>query len=148
MGGEVGVQSIYGKGSTFWVSVPLERGPAARSLLPPPDLRGCRVLVVDDNHTAAAVLAEMLLAMGFQVEQANSGPQALEKLRQSMASQQPFGLLLLDWRMPGMDGIQLAGRIRALGMAQVPKMLMVTAYGREDVMQHARRASRRYSSSR
>ena len=139
MGGEVGVQSTYGKGSTFWVSVPLERGAPARSLVPPPDLRGCRVLVVDDNQTAAAVLSDMLLAMGFEVEQAHSGTQALDKLRQAMAGPRPFGLLLLDWRMPGMDGIQLAGHIRALGMAKVPKMLMVTAYGREDVM-HAARA--------
>ena len=140
MGGEVGVQSIHGKGSTFWVAVPLERGASpARPLLPPPDLRGSRVLVVDDNHTAATVLADMLLAMGFEVEQAHSGPEALGKLRHSMDAARPFGLLLLDWRMPGMDGIQLASHIRALGMAQVPKMLMVTAYGREDVM-HAARA--------
>ncbi|MBV7431684.1 MULTISPECIES: PAS domain S-box protein [unclassified Acidovorax] len=138
MGGEVGVQSIHGQGSTFWVAVPLERGAPARMLLPPPDLRGRRVLVVDDNHTAATVLSDMLHAMGFEVEQAYSGLEALDRLRESMARHQPFGLLLLDWHMPGMDGIQLAGHIRGLGMAQVPKMLMVTAYGREDVMRAAR----------
>ncbi len=138
MGGEVGVESTYGKGSTFWVAVPLERGAVARLLLPPPDLRGRRVLVVDDNHTAATVLSDMLQAMGFEVEQAYSGLEALDRLRESMVQHQPFGLLLLDWRMPGMDGIQLAGHIRGLGMAQVPKMLMVTAYGREDVMRAAR----------
>ncbi|KRD54741.1 two-component system sensor histidine kinase/response regulator [Acidovorax sp. Root275] len=138
MGGEVGVESTYGQGSTFWVAVPLERGAPARVLLPPPDLRGRRVLVVDDNQTAATVLSDMLLAMGFEVEQAHSGLEALDRLRESMARHQPFGLLLLDWHMPGMDGIQLAGHIRGLGMAQVPKMLMVTAYGREDVMRAAR----------
>jgi two-component system sensor histidine kinase/response regulator len=138
MGGEVGVESTYGQGSTFWVSLPLERGAPARVLLPPPDLRGRRVLVVDDNQTAATVLSDMLLAMGFQVEQAHSGLEALDRLRESMARHQPFGLLLLDWHMPGMDGIELAGHIRGLGMAQVPKMLMVTAYGREDVLRAAR----------
>ena len=138
MGGEVGVQSTYGQGSTFWVTVPLERGAPARVLLPPPDLRGRRVLVVDDNQTAATVLSDMLLAMGFEVEQAHSGLEALDRLRESMARHQPFGLLLLDWHMPGMDGVELAGHIRGLGMAQVPKMLMVTAYGREDVMRAAR----------
>lgn len=138
MGGEVGVESSFGKGSTFWVSVPLERGAPARVLLPPPDLRGTRVLVVDDNHTAATVLSDMLLAMGFVVEQAHSGLEALNRLRESIAQQQPFGLLLLDWHMPGMDGVELAGHIRSLGMPKVPQMLMVTAYGREDVMRAAR----------
>ena len=138
MGGEVGVESRFGKGSTFWVSVPLERGAPARVLLPPPDLRGTRVLVVDDNHTAATVLSDMLQAMGFVVEQAHSGLEALDRLRESMAHQQPFGLLLLDWHMPGMDGVELAGHIRSLGMPKVPQMLMVTAYGREDVMRAAR----------
>ena len=138
MGGEVGVESVYGKGSTFWVALPLTRGAPARRLLLPPDLRGCRVLVVDDNHTAATVLSDMLEAMGFEVEQAHSGPDALVRLRASMAQRRPFGLLLLDWRMPGMDGVELAGHIHSLGMDEVPKMLMVTAYGREDVMHSAR----------
>jgi len=138
MGGEVGAESTFGKGSTFWVTLPLARGAPARVLLPPPDLRGRRVLVVDDNHTAATVLSDMLHAMGFDVEQAYSGLEALDRLRESMREQRPFGLLLLDWHMPGMDGVELAGHIRALGMAQVPQMLMVTAYGREDVMRAAR----------
>ncbi len=138
MGGEVGVESRFGKGSTFWVAVPLERGAPARVLLPPPDLRGSRVLVVDDNHTAATVLSDMLQAMGFEVEQAHSGLEALDRLRESMAQHRPFGLLLLDWHMPVMDGVELAGHIRSLGMAKVPQMLMVTAYGREDVMRAAR----------
>ena len=76
--------------------------------------------------------------MGFEVEQAYSGLEALDRLRESMVQQRLFGLLLLDWHMPGMDGIELAGHIRSLGMAQVPQMLMVTAYGREDVMRAAR----------
>lgn len=138
MGGEVGADSEYGKGSTFWVSLPLERGAPARQLQPPASLRGRRVLVVDDNHTAATVLSEMLQSMGFHVDQAYSGLEALETLRQATQQQKPYGLLLLDWHMPGMDGVELAGHIRSMGLAEIPQMLMVTAYGREDVMRAAR----------
>jgi len=138
MHGQVGVHSLPGKGSTFHVTLPLQRGAPARQLLPPPDLRGQRVLVVDDNHTAATVLSDMLHAMGFDVDQAYSGLEALDRIRESLAQGRHFGLLLLDWHMPGMDGVELAGHIRSLGMEQVPQMLMVTAYGREDVMRAAR----------
>jgi two-component system sensor histidine kinase/response regulator len=138
MGGSVGVESSYGRGSIFWASLPMERGAPARVLQPPTDLLGRRVLVVDDNQTAATVLADMLHSMGFEVEQAHSGLEALERLRESVTEDRPFSLLLLDWQMPGMDGVELAGHIRTLGMPQVPQMLMVTAYGRDDVMRAAK----------
>jgi len=138
MGGEAGAESTPGEGSSFWVTVPLERGEAPRALLPPAGLRDGRVLVVDDNETAATVLADMLQAMGFEATQVHSGNEALQALAEALHTGRSFGLLLLDWQMPGMDGIELARRIRALGLDQVPQMLMVTAYGREELSRAAR----------
>lgn len=139
MGGEVGAESTVGEGSTFWATLPLECADAAPPGLPlPPALRNGRVLIVDDNQTAAMVLSEMLRAMGFEAAESYSGAQALEMLRDAARSGQPYGLLLIDWRMPGMDGIELARRIHELGLDQAPQMLMVTAYGRDEVMRAAR----------
>ncbi len=139
MGGDVGAESVHGEGSRFWVTLPLAYGtPAPRRELPATGLHGGRVLVVDDNRSAAMVLCDMLESLGFEVEQAHSGADALVAVRRAVDQGRAHGLLLLDWHMPGMDGIELARRIRALGIPQVPQMLMITAYGREDVMRAAR----------
>nr|WP_311221573.1 MULTISPECIES: response regulator [unclassified Acidovorax] len=138
MGGQAGADSTPGEGSSFWVTVPLERGEAPRSLLPHAGMRERRVLVVDDNETAATVLADMLQSMGFEATQVHSGAAALQTLNDAAALGRSFGLLLLDWQMPGMDGIELARRIRAIGLDQVPQMLMVTAYGRDELIRAAR----------
>jgi two-component system sensor histidine kinase/response regulator len=90
------------------------------------------VLVVDDNAHAATVLAEMLRSMRFTVEAVHSGAQALQALNAAVQRGQPYDLVVLDWQMPGMDGLELGRRIGELNLPQLPHRVMVTAFGRED----------------
>jgi len=138
MGGAVGVESKPGVGSTFWFTARLGRAAAPRqSLVPTPDLRDLKVLVVDDNANARLVLAEMLAEMTFRPLQAGSGAAAVDAVRNAAALGEPIRVVYLDWHMPGMDGFETAAAIRALGLDAPPQLVMVTAHGREDVLKRA-----------
>ncbi|MGX5659066.1 response regulator [Castellaniella ginsengisoli] len=143
MGGRLWVESSApGKGTTMCFTLRLAVAQQARTqerqLLERIGSRlwGWRVLVVDDNPVSLEILSEMLLFFQLDVGTASHGAQALTMLRQ--ASGQPYDLVLMDWRMPGMHGDEVARRIRAdAAIAHQPKIVMVTAYGTEDVMRRA-----------
>ncbi|WP_298619222.1 response regulator [uncultured Zoogloea sp.] len=138
MGGEVGVDSIPGVGSTFWFTACFGRGAAQpRRLVPRADLAGRPVLVVDDNPNARDVLADMLRRMGFAVTAVDSGRAALHAVRDAETRGAPFAVVFLDWQMPDRDGIATAGDIRDLKLAEPPRLVIVTAYGREELIRSA-----------
>jgi len=139
MGGAVGVESEHGKGSTFWFTARLGLSDAKRKeLLPTPDLRNRRVLVVDDNPQARSILSDILGSMTFRVDAVASGAEAVSEVVQADSSNDPFDVIYLDWQMPGMDGIETGRRIADLDLvSSVPHRIIVTAYGREEVSQEA-----------
>jgi CheY-like chemotaxis protein len=111
-------------------------GQARRALLAQ-ELRHKRLLLVDDNPSAREVLGDMARRLGLDVEVADSGSQALRRMEQAAFDGRPHHLLLTDWQMPGMDGIEFARRALALPPEERPCVLLVTAYARDEALKAA-----------
>jgi two-component system sensor histidine kinase/response regulator len=137
MGGEIWVESEPGGGSTFSFTANFGLGKemAKKRFKPTSDLRGMKVLVVDDNATSRNIFGEMLESFSFEVTLAASGQEGLTELEKA-SKIQPYDLVIMDWQMPGIDGIEASRRIKKhAGLSKIPAIVMVTAYGREEVLQ-------------
>jgi signal transduction histidine kinase/DNA-binding response OmpR family regulator/HPt (histidine-containing phosphotransfer) domain-containing protein len=139
MGGEIWVQSEQGRGSTFSFTANFSLGKekAKKRFKPTTELRGMKVLVVDDNATSRDILQEMLESFTFEVTVAASGAEGITEI-EAASKAKPFDLVIMDWKMPGMDGIEASKRIKHhKDLDKIPPIILVTAYGREEVMQQA-----------
>lgn len=142
MGGELEVHSVFGQGSNFRFLLTFDVAEKVEhQFFPDQELRGLRALVVDDNPSAREVLSERLSSFTFNTSTANNAEQAFQLLEQAEQEGRPFRLVLMDWRMPGVNGVEAGRRIKHGGeLIQVPAVILITGYGREEVMRQAEAA--------
>jgi len=128
MGGEIGVESVYGEGSLFWFDVHLPRfGTTTEPARVIESLRGLRVLVVDDNATNREILYHQLDAWEMSVSTVDGGQQALAMIRAASMRNAPYDLLILDMHMPGMDGLDVARAVTAAPEIAGIRMILLSS---------------------
>ncbi len=134
MGGELGVESQPGQGSTFWFRLKLEKQPVVvgSTYMPPAEvaLRGVHLLIADGNPGDREPLADVLTAWGCVVERAENGPEALRKVREAAGRGAPYAVAVLDRHLEGLDGEELGQAIRADSDLDATRLVMITNVGR------------------
>lgn len=140
MGGHITVESNPGGGSIFDFEARFQIGEPNEEA-PPSSLRGLRALIVDDASLARQIAAANVRALGIVAHCASSGPEALSLLKEAEEAGRPYQVIILDWRMPDMDGVQTAKRIHAEWTGETPPViLMHSKYDLEEIHSKARDA--------
>jgi two-component system sensor histidine kinase/response regulator len=131
MGGRMGVESEEGRGSTFWFTGIFDKQPGGEETTSsqPAEIRGLRILVVDDNPTNRIILREQLRSWGCLPEEAPDGESAWAKLQEAMEARTPFRLAILDMEMPNMDGAMLGRKIKEDPKLRATMLVLLTSRG-------------------
>ena len=143
MGGRLSCESEKGEGSTFSFTAEFQtKGRRGPELVLPDELQGAPALVVDDNATAREILREVMNAFGFETVAVGSGQEALQELKRAAAEDKRFyDIVLMDWVMDDMDGLETTEHIRAdQTLPHPPTVIMVTAYGRDLIVDRVQKA--------
>jgi two-component system sensor histidine kinase/response regulator len=141
MGGEISVESTPGEGSTFWFTVRLEVRPEANAGSEPGgELRGLRILIVDDNTTNRKILRKQIAPWGMIPDTVESGWRAMELLRAAASMGEPYDLVILDMQMPNIDGLRLTRSIKADPSLVDTRLVMLTSIGQRGEGEEARKA--------
>ncbi|TRW98299.1 response regulator [Paracoccus sp. M683] len=138
MGGQIGVESEPDRGSTFTFTVCMRVSDklTLTETRPDPALKRLRVLIADDNPAARQIIQEIFARWGMQADLASSGEKVIEMLRIAAVAGRPYDLLMLDWKMPVLDGFETLRRMRATPeISPQPATIMMTAYDIEECIQ-------------
>ena len=138
MGGEIWVESQLSKGSSFYFTVQVQRDPAKRLVSPSKQLSALKVLIADDVSLSRRAIGEALSSANIKSDTASGGQEAIAILRDAVAQNKPYDVLILDWKMPDIDGLEVAAIMKQQLSNKMPKVIMLSAFDSPRMHEQAR----------